>query len=193
MDNKDKPSFDKFPLDKLSQFKGFKAKNLELKSKKTLDLTTDSKTFKEHFKLVKVKDIAVVKELIGISDKIASKKNCGCPKISKIPSIKDLEVKDKRQRDANFAAARNIANRYIYGNSAEVSAYKPVLDRFLELSRATIPVFWFNDIIVHNNATLNIANDVLNVNARKIMLYGNGKITYTGPTTFNCRSFQGNL
>lgn len=193
MKSKKKLSFGKFSLDKFSELKDFETKDLTIKSNETLNLTADSEAFKNYFKLVDVKDIAIVKELIGTSDKIADRKNCGCAKISMIPSIKDLETKDKTLRDQNFAAARNLANQYIYGNSTSVSAYKPLLDKYLEISKAKLPIFWFNDIIVQNNATLNIANNVLNVNARKIMLYGNGKITYTGPTTFNCKSFEGNL
>lgn len=193
MDSKERPSFNRFSLDELKELKDHKRKDLTIKPKETLNLTADSKDFKDYFKLISVKDIDVVKNLIGISDEIVGERNCGCAKLSRIPSLKDLEVKDKELRNKNFAAARVIANQYIYGNSKSVNAYKALLNRYLEISKAKIPIFWFLDIIVHDHATLNIANNVLNVSARKIMLYGNGKITYTGPTTFNCKSFEGNL
>ena len=136
MSKEEKQSFGKYSLDEFSEMKGFKTKDLTIKSSETLNLTADSKAFKDYFKLVKIKDIAVVKELIGISDKIASRRNCGCSKISKVPSLKDLDIKDKNLRNENFAAARNMANQYIYGNSTSVSAYKPLLDRYLEISKA---------------------------------------------------------
>ena len=103
----------------------------------------------------------------------------------------DVDEEEKRE---NLALARAATEAYIYGDTAEVAAWQPLIEAYLTIRGSIsigIPVF--RNITVHNNATLNIASDTLAIYANRIKLYGNGKIDCQGPKTFHCTSFEGFL
>ncbi len=89
--------------------------------------------------------------------------------------------------------ARMATEAYIYGDSSQVSQWVATINEYLRLKNAVIFVPYFSDIIVHRNATLRIAADTHAVYARRIKLYGNGRVLCEGPTTFDCDSFEGFL
>lgn len=100
---------------------------------------------------------------------------------------------DDEEKIENRALARAATEAYVYGDSAEVAAWKPLIEAYIHYRGPIVVVPVFKNITVSNNATLNIASDTLAVYANRIRLYGNGKINCNGPKTFHCSSFEGFL
>jgi hypothetical protein len=97
------------------------------------------------------------------------------------------------ERSELMSMTRMAAEAYIYGDSSQVSQWELTINEYLRLKGAIIYVPMFNNIIVHNKGTLNIASDTHALYANKIKLFGTGKIKCGGPTTFDCTSFEGFL
>ncbi len=100
---------------------------------------------------------------------------------------------DEEEKLENRALARVATEAYVYGDSAEVAAWQPLIEAYIEYRGPIVIVPIFGNITVSNNATLSIASDTLAVYANRIKLYGTGKINCDGPKTFHCSSFEGFL
>ncbi len=97
------------------------------------------------------------------------------------------------ERQELMAMARMATEAYIYGDSNQVLQWKATINEYLQLKNALVFIPYFKDIIVHHNGTLTVAADTHAVYARRIRLYGRGRIICEGPTTFDCFSFEGLL
>jgi len=189
--------------------------NLVVEEGESRTLSYQSESFKPYYREFIPESVDKIKDLIGVSDGVktsiqftqqqsaitVSPKLSAATKMvtSKLysrvisPQILTSEDVSEDEKLEAMSMARMATKEYIYGNSTEVEHWKPLIDKYLALRHPRIFIPTFNDIIVHNGGTLNIAADTLTVNAKKIQLYGTGKIVCDGPTTFDCTSFQGNI
>jgi hypothetical protein len=184
---------EKINRNEFPELEGIRKLDLVVKENSTVDLTMDSKLLKNYIQVVQLKDVDLAKRLIGVPDEFAQPKDCGCGKMGRVPSLADLSSKDKTIKEDALSAARSGLQQYILGDSRKVVISKKVLNKYLEITKAKINILWIKDIIVHNNATLNINNGLTSVLANKIRLFGTGKIVCNGPKTFKCTSFEGKL
>ena len=99
----------------------------------------------------------------------------------------------ERELAGRLRLARTATRDFIYGNSLELTHWRGAIDDYLKERSPRLYIPFFNDIIVQNEGTLHIASDTYALYARRIRLFGSGKIDCQGPTTFDCDSFEGFL
>jgi hypothetical protein len=172
--------------------------DLVVEENETLNLSPDSKRFKHVVQTERPQSIAEVRKILGPSVKAASttKSHGPCCTIpdelqSTLISSEDLESSDDQTRFRALGLSYKAAREYVRTTDASSLAHwEPVLDKFIQLNKAILNQFFFNDIDVYNGATLNIATNAHAINAMRIRLHGTGKIVCKGPTTFRALSFE---
>lgn len=178
--------------------------DLVVDENETRVLSSASRWCRSYYVEIQPKDIDEIKEILGVPNSIA------LPALSRTTAVVSADSKRIRartmspkalsdgklpdsERTNNLMMARTATREYIYGNSQEVFHWKATIDEYLKAKSPRLFVPFFNDIVVHNGGTLQVLTNTHAVYARKIQLYGSGKIECEGPTTFDCDSFEGSL
>lgn len=177
--------------------KDLKLGDLEIHEGDTYSLTYHRQDLRPHYKVLKPDDIEDVKKWLGIPDEIARKKGSRCckPVVSHFFSDEKNVSKEDREgwQGKKSQAIRTVAKEYVYGDSAMYAAWRGEINNLLKVSEAFIYAVFYRDIIIHNGATLNIANNTTLLTANRVKMYGTGKIVSQGPLTLRCYSLEGNL
>ena len=189
-----------------------KLQNLVVEEGETVVLSYSSNKFKGIYQKIKPESLEHIKELIGVPKRFQKTESsirqmfstCS-PESSSVfkksslnisarmisPSVLTDENSSEEEKIEARRFAREAAKQYIYGNT-DVDTHKALIEAYLTLRGVFIYVPVFNNIVVNNGATLNIAANTFLVRANNICLYGSGKIVCDGPTTFDCAIFKGN-
>lgn len=141
---------------------------------------------------VKPKSWEHLKQLIGISDKAATR----MPRISLKPihRLASPEILKKHEvpKIELTRSAVEIAKRYLYTESTLYLQYLPFLEVFFGKIIIWIP--FFIDITVEHDATLIIGKDTKSLWARDIKIKTGGKMDIRSDMVhIHCRSMIGNL
>jgi len=193
--------------------KSDKLQDLIVEEGETVVLSYSSKKFNRFYQKIKPDSVDHLKELIGVPKQFQKAKSsirqafstCS-PESSSVFKKSSLNLSARMipqsvLTDANSSEeekiearrfAREATKQYIYGNSDDMAHQKALIETYLKLREVTLYVPIFNNITVHNGATLNIAANTFLVRANNICLYGSGKIVCNGPTTFESDTFKGN-
>jgi len=178
-------------------------KNLEVNEKETQVLSYASRTWQEHYREIKVATLADIKDVIGAPD-LAFERVLARPqgktrdgidldalkaKISPVPKADE----DPKKAADDFRMIRAAAHSLIYGDSRQLRHWVPAVEAWLRVKNPRIFIPFFNDIVVHDGGTLVVAANTLTVFANRVRLFGSGMVRCDGPTTFDCRSFEGQL
>jgi len=178
-------------------------------------LSYASEEFKPFYQEVRLDSVDELKDLIGVPDTFVSPHLSAyhfsamaggpgsSPKTNKpitkfrartiSPDILTDRNAPVKEKEGILEFSRDVIKRFVYGNSEAYTQHRGLIDAYLKLKKAVITVPFFRDITVYPGGTLNIAANTFTVYARKIRLYGSGRIECDGPTTFDCTSFEGFL
>lgn len=189
-----------------------KLQDLIVEEGETVVLSYSSKKFRSIYQKIKPDSVDQLKELIGIPKQFQKTNSSICQTFSTrslesssvfkksslnlsarmIPPsvLTDAESSEEEKIEAR-RFAREATKQYIYGN-IEMAHQKSLIEAYLKERGVAIFVPIFNNITVHNGATLSIAANTFLVRANNVCLYGSGKIECNGPTTFDCSTFKGN-
>jgi hypothetical protein len=88
--------------------------------------------------------------------------------------------------------AQTAASAYV--RAAEVSQLKlwePFLDRFIQITKASLAIYRFGDIDIANGATLTLGPRVQALYAGNIRMHGTGRIVAKGPATIRATTMSG--
>jgi hypothetical protein len=192
--------------------------DLEVDEGETLVLSYQSRRLRASYREFQPKSVDEIKDLLGVPDmpfRRLSEASLMMRELSRVgtadltslsarimPSLPSRVISPDSLKDPTVSEdekveikkmARSAADAYIYGVSTTVASWKPLIDAYfqVDIPRLVIPIF--RDITVRTNGTLAIPRNTYVVFANRIQLYGSGKITCSGPTTFDCTSFEGFL
>lgn len=173
-------------------------------------LSSTAQWCRPFYREVQPKGVAQLKEILGAPASVAHSK-CGVPngasrqhlvnaedrRLLRTRSLSPASLSDEELPEGelaeNLRLARVATEHYVYGDPSALSHWTAVIDAFLNLKGAVLLVPFFNDIVVRDGGTLQVANNTYAVYANRIRLYGSGRIDCQGPTTFDCTSFEGFL
>ncbi len=182
--------------------------DLVVERNETRILSYQASWSRPHYREIRPKGVDEVKEVLGVPDSaVGPRPGQGDPKARSIAAedrrllrAKTVELKALSDRTLsgavlaeNLRMARAATRNYIYGSSAEYGHWRAAIEEYLNLKRPVLLVPFFNDVVVNDGATLQVAADTHAVYANRVRLFGSGRIECQGPTTFDCASFEGYL
>lgn len=167
-------------------------------------LSAESERYRPGLMQVKPRSIEEVKEYIGLPREIELAQPLAlhrcCNPESDLQRIQarviqpaELAAEEEKIRHEALELTKIAAREYVMGDSRRVAAWKPTLDQYIGISDTSLNLFFFNDIIVHANATLQLSPSAHALYANRIRIHQGGKIRCNGPKTFRCASIEGNL
>ena len=173
------------------------AQNLVLEADECLTLTPDSSRFKDAVEQVRPQTIAEVRRILGPSVDAGPNTPggpcCLAPELSgAFPNPDDLTSTDPQVRFRARQLAQTAASAYV--RAAEVSQLKlwePFLDRFIQITKASLAIYRFGDIDIANGATLTLGPRVQALYAGNIRMHGTGRIVAQGPATIRATTMSG--
>jgi hypothetical protein len=173
------------------------AQNLVLEADECLTLTPDSPRFKDAVERVRPQTIAEVRRILGPSVDAGPNTPhpacCLAPELSGgFPDPDALTSADPQVRYRARQLAQAAASAYV--RAADVSQlrlWEPLLDRFIQLNKASLAIFRFADIDIANGATLTLGVTTHALYAGNIRMYGTGRIVAKGPKTIRSASLSG--
>jgi hypothetical protein len=171
--------------------------NLRVEPGETVVLSPDSPRFQAHYTQVRPRNIDEVRAAIGLTAEAAkavgAQACCATsPAPSVLPPAEHLTDKDPETRFRAREAAYRAAQQYVQSpDPARLAHWKPVLNAFIEATKAILNLALLQDIEVANGATLVISQNTHAVYARNVRIHGNGKIVCQGSVTFRITSLEG--
>jgi hypothetical protein len=170
---------------------------LRIEEGDTVTLSPNSRMFGQLYRQVRPRSIDEVRKLLGPSAAPSyhlASCNCRAPELaSNLISVADLESEDRAVAVRARELAHLAAREYVRGDHTTLTHWKPVLNRYLEITKSVINILTLADIEVHDRATLNISSTTHALFANRVMLFGTGSISCKGPTTFRVSSFEGKI
>jgi hypothetical protein len=170
--------------------------SLRLESGECLTLSPNSERYRAAYHQVQPRSAEDVRAALGLSETATKALQAGgmcCqPAPSMAPLPEDLSHEDADTRSGARRAA--YAGLQAYVRSPTPNAFVsqvPAMNRYLDLTKAIINIISLSDIEVADGATLTISANTHVVNARKVIIHGNGRIVCKGATTFKIVSLEG--
>lgn len=177
-----------------AEFTKMKLSDIELKPSERITLGM-GKESKYAPTILKTNDIDELKSWIGTPDHISDTRRSKC-----IHPVKDWlpsgVVGGKKATSANLKRTveklkandrqkiLSLTRAYVYGNSNEISVYKPLLEHYWE--KFHIPVWWFRRIYVPSGAVVTLSPGNAGILwAYSIEIEEGGKVLCDGTMTFD--------
>ncbi|MFI6623109.1 hypothetical protein [Streptomyces sp. NPDC050528] len=173
------------------------AQDLTLEYEECVTLAPDSKRFTSAFRQLHPRSIDEVREALGINSLGEQAKPipaCCLPSElgRTLITPAQLESDDPETRADARALAYTAARLYTQSlDPSSLLQWKPVLDRFIELTGAVINAAMLRDIEIADHATLTLSRTTHTLIARNIKIHGNGRLVCQGPVKIKAYSVEG--
>ena len=172
------------------------APSLKIEAGECVTLSPNSERFKSAYQQIMPRSAAQVRATLGLSDaaaKAVQEQRACCQRVpAVVPRADDLQSEDAATRTAARSAAYATLQAYVNSPTPGAFAYvTPVLDRYLEISKAILNLVTLADIDVADGATLTISKNTHVVYANKVTIHGSGRIVCQGTKTFKVASVEG--
>lgn len=171
--------------------------NLTLEEGECVSLSPESRRFSQAFRELRPRSIDEVRETLGVSNPGAhaatSSACCLPPELtSTLITPEQLESEDREVRANARALAYTAARAYTHAfDIAALAPWRPVMDRYIELTRPFINVALLLDIDIAAGATLTLSKQTHVLQANRITIHGNGRLVCKGHTTIKAKSVEG--
>lgn len=171
--------------------------DLRVGAGENVTLSPDSPQFGACYLQIRPRTIDEVRKLIGLSEDGAksARDEASClPQVACAPVISpdDLESTDAEVRERAHDLAHQASREYLRSADPQhLSPWRPVLNRFLQLSESVLNVAALAEIEVASGATLTISRNTHAVYARNVSIHGAGRIVCKGPVTFKVATRDG--
>jgi hypothetical protein len=135
---------------------------------------------KRHFELLRPNSVKDIRRWVGALDGVFPGDH------PRFGPIEGILARDSSAAPKNPKALQAIANEFIYGNNAAVAQHVNLIDEQLSRLGApiTIAIFLFNDVVIEDDATLEIGNGSSVFFADQLTIHPRGTLLVTG----DCRS-----
>ena len=175
------------------------APNLVVDAGATTILAQDSEAAGGAYRKIQPQSIDEVRAVLGPGDHPHRSRDCCSTEMpaelgARHVSLADLESDDAEVREDARRLAYLAGRAYVRGLvTSETARWRPVIDRYLELTKAVINIAVLGDIDVYNGGTLVVSSATQAVLARHIRLHGTGQVVCKGPTTIIASSLEGRI
>ncbi|HWB95557.1 MAG TPA: hypothetical protein VG672_02615 [Bryobacteraceae bacterium] len=161
--------------------------DLRVKADENVTLSPDSPQFGACYLQIRPHTIEEVRKVIGLSKNGTGSNDAGLPDGVSTPAISpdDLESPDEEVRERAHELAYQASREYLRSaDPSSLAPWRPVLDRYLQLSDFVLNVASVADIEVASGATLTFSRNTHAVYARNVRIHEAGRIVCKGPITF---------
>jgi hypothetical protein len=173
-------------------------RDLRVEDGEVITLSPNLPAFAGVYRVVQPRSIDEVREVLGPSheaQEAVRRQLCCQPEElgPRVVSLEELESDDPAVREPARALAYAAGRHFLATGDPSLTAWKAVIDRFIQLNVPNLHIAEFNDIIVANNARLLVSASTNAIEANAVKLFGTGTIVLGGPTTFRVQSFEGKI
>jgi len=130
-----------------------------------------------------------VKRWIGVPDEVGRRREFSCEPVSELALV-DSPADFAKLAQSQRQSLRELAKRYVYGDSAVLSQYKTTLSHLLE-DAFIQGIVLGADVDVLPGAQLQIAANLKVFVARRVRIWTGGRIKLLGDTKIDCASIVG--
>lgn len=172
------------------------APRLALERDECVTASPESDRFASAYSRIRPRSADEIRELLGTPLRAGSPGGTGrChPSLGagSLPLPEDLEHDDPAERAKARRLAYAAAEAYVQGASVDALApWRPLIERWLEVSKALINMLRLADIDVADGATLTLSASTHALYANRIRLHGSGRIVCKGNVTIRASSVEG--
>lgn len=132
-----------------------------------------------HVQVLSAKSLADLKRWVGSPEGIFVGEH---PKFGSLPSLQGIggdRTKLSSDQQVNLSA---VAREYIYGNAGAVAAgdLKSIENLFKQLANVYVPIFFYQDVVINNGATLEIGKGSSAFVCNTLTIHHHGTLSVVG-------------
>lgn len=171
--------------------------NLDITAGQHVVLSPSSPQFQHAYQIVHPQTIDQVREILSSAvPQRATVRRRLSPAVTALAAkpihIQDLHAPHAGVLRAARTQAYQVAHEYVHHpDVSSLAAWKPVLDQYLVLSKATLNLAVLLDINIADGATLTISKNTHALYARNVTIHGHGKIVCQGKCSFKLKTLKG--